>query len=332
MMHHEIEFESLSGRRIAIDAYNTIYQFLSIIRGADGNPLMDSKGHITSHLSGLLYRTVRMVEMGIEPVFVFDGKPPPFKGATLEQRSALKADAQKRLEEARERGETELKKYAQATVRLNDEIIDESKLLLTNMGIPVVQAPSEGEAEASYLAMEGRAYAVGSQDFDSLLFGAPKLVRNLTLSGRRKLPSKGIYVEVRPEMIDLNESLKAVGLTRQKLIWVALMVGTDYNDGIKGIGPKKGLAAAQKASSLKEIFEIVGHAGEYDALMREIEEFYLHPPVHDADIKFGEPKREKIVELLCGVHDFSVERVESALDKIMKQPEQKSQSKLDDWL
>jgi flap endonuclease-1 len=292
---------------------------------------MDYKGRVTSHLSGLLYRNIRLIEMGIRPVFVFDGEPPRFKERAIAERAAAKEEAQRRLHEAKERGEKELKTYAQATARITESIIEESKKILTLLGIPVIQAPSEGEAQAAYLSRQGLAYAVGSQDYDSLLFGAPRLVRNLTLTGKRKLPHKGIYVTVEPEMIDLNESLRKLNINRQKLIWVAIMTGTDYNPGIKGIGAKKGYAIVQKANSLQECFELAGAAEEFTEEIREIESFYLEPPVKDANgLEFGEPQKEKIIEFLCGEHDFALERIEAALEKISKK-EKGGQSRLEDW-
>ena len=331
LVKHDIEFESLSGYKIAIDAYNTIYQFLSIIRQRDGTPLMDSRGKITSHLSGLLYRTTRLMEMQIKPIFVFDGEPPKFKAKTIAARAAIKEDAARKLQAARERGEEDLKTYAQATARITDEIINESKLLLDLIGIPVIQAPSEGEAQAAYMAKEGLVYAVGSQDYDSVLFGAPKLVRNLTLSGKRKLPSKGIWVDISLEMIDLNESLKHIGLDRKRLIWAAIMIGTDYNPGIKGIGPKKGLDIAKKASSLKNAFELAKASDQYEHETEEIERFFTDPPAKDAAINFKEPQKDKLIDFLCGKHDFSIERVESALAKAEKQPQDGGQSRLEGW-
>ena len=336
IVKHPIRIENLAGRRIAIDAYNTIYQFLSTIRQKDGTPLMDSRGKITSHLSGLLYRGSKMLEMNIQPIFVFDGEPPKFKRRTIEKRKELKEQAQRNLEAAMARGEKDLKTYAQGTVRITDEIIFESKKLLELMGIPTIQAPSEGEAEASRMVLEGAAYAVGSQDYDSVLFGAPRLVRNLTLSGRRKLPGKGVWVEVEPEIIDSKETLAQLGMTREQLVWAAIMMGTDYYEGIRGIGPKKGIAITKGSNSLRESFEKAKAVDQYDdneAELKEIEMFFLNPPKPKAEtaIMFRDPQRDKVFDFLCGEHDFMIERVESAMDRIMKKEEGKSQTKLDGW-
>jgi len=327
-----IELKSMAGRKIAIDAYNTIYQFLSIIRQPDGTPLMDSKRQITSHLAGLLYRVSNIIEMDIKPVFVFDGEPPPFKLKTIEARAAAKVEAKAKMEEAKERGIVDVKKWAQATSKITPEILEGSKKLLDYMGVPVIQAPSEGEAQAALMCKEGDVWAVGSQDYDSVLFGSPRLIRNLTLSGKRKLPSKGIYINIEPELIDLSKTLKTLDLDRRKLIWVAMMVGTDYDSGIKGIGPKKGLDIAKKASSIKDCFELAKASEGYYGELEEIEKFYMNPPMKEVEIEFKEPQRDKLIDLLCGKHEFSIERVEKAIDKIEKKPGKGGQSRLESWL
>ncbi|MDM7935356.1 MAG: hypothetical protein QUS08_08225 [Methanothrix sp.] len=160
-----IEIKDLSGRWVAVDAFNTLYQFLSIIRQRDGTPLMDSSGRVTSHLSGLLYRTTSLVEAGVKVVFVFDGQPPLLKAGTIAERSEVRLRAEAAWEEARARGEDGFR-YAQAAARLNDEILQDARRLIDAMGLPVVQAPSEGEAQAAHMAAKGDVDAVGSQDYD----------------------------------------------------------------------------------------------------------------------------------------------------------------------
>jgi flap endonuclease-1 len=326
-----IEFKSMEGRKLAVDSYNTIYQFLSIIRQPDGTLLMDSKGKVTSHLAGLLYRVANIIEIGIKPIFVFDGEPPPFKLKTIEARAAAKEVARVKMQEAKEKGIEDVKRWAQATSRITPEILEGSKKLLDYMGVPVIQAPSEGEAQAAWMCKEGHVWAAASQDYDSVLFGAPRLLRNLTLSGKRKLPSKGVYINIEPEIIDLSKTLKVLELDRKQLVWVAMMVGNDYNSGIKGIGPKKGLEIAKKASSIKECFDLAKASQDYYGELEEIEHFYMAPKVNEVDIEFKEPRRDKIIDFLCGQHEFSIERVERAIDKIEKKPEKTGQSRLEGW-
>lgn len=271
----EIELENLYGKKIAIDALNAIYQFLSTIRQKDGTPLMDSKGRITSHLSGLFYRTINLMEAGIKPVYVFDGEPPEFKKKELEKRREAREEAEEKWREALEKGEIEeARKYAQRATRVNEMLIEDAKKLLELMGIPIVQAPSEGEAQAAYMAAKGSVYASASQDYDSLLFGAPRLVRNLTITGKRKLPGKNVYVEIKPELIILEEVLKELKLTREKLIELAILVGTDYNPGgIKGIGLKKALEIVRHSKDPLAKFQ-----KQSDVDLYAIKEFFLNPP------------------------------------------------------
>ena len=203
-----IKLEDLGGKIVAIDAYNALYQFLAIIRQPDGTPLKDLTGKVTSHLSGLFYRTSNLVEMGIKPVYVFDGSPPVLKRAEIERRRQIKVEAAVHYEKAVAKGDmVKARMLAQATTSMKDYMEDDSKRLLSLMGLPCVQAPSEGEAQAAHMTRKGDADYCASQDYDSLLFGAPLLLRNVTISGRRKLPSKNIYVDVVPELVELAKVL-----------------------------------------------------------------------------------------------------------------------------
>ncbi|MEM3824316.1 MAG: flap endonuclease-1, partial [Candidatus Bathyarchaeia archaeon] len=248
-----VRLEDLSGKSIAIDAYNALYQFLAIIRQPDGTPLKDSSGRITSHLSGLLYRTSNLVELGIKPIYVFDGVPPALKEAEIKRRMKAKEEALVKYEQALREGKIEeARMYAQATSSLKDYMAEDSKRLLDLMGIPWIQAPSEGEAQAAHVVKRGDADYCASQDYDSLLFGAPRLVRNVTISGRRKLPGKNVYIEVEPEVIELEQVLKECGITHEQLIDVGILVGTDFNpEGIKGLGPKTALKLIKEYGSLE---------------------------------------------------------------------------------
>ena len=330
----EITLMDLRGKAISIDAYNALYQFLAIIRQPDGTPLKDSQGRITSHLSGLLYRTVNLVENGIKPVYVFDGKSPELKAMEIERRKAVKEEAVKKYEEALARGDLEAARmYAQATSVLTEDMVNQAKRLLDLMGIPYVQAPSEGEAQAAYMAKKGDVFACGSQDYDSLLFGAPRLVRNISITGRRKLPRKNVYIEVKPELIVLDEILKDLGISREQLIDIAILVGTDYNpEGIKGIGPKKALALIKQYGSLeKALKHIPGASFPVDPM--EIKEIFLKPQVTDSyEVKWRQPDIEGVVRFLCGEHDFSESRVRKAVEKLDKaMKETKTRTSLDMW-
>lgn len=283
---------------------------------------MDRTGRVTSHLNGVFYRTVNLIEEGIIPVYVFDGKPPELKMEELEKRRKLKEEAEKKLSKAKELGKVEeIRKYSQMTSRLTKEMSEESRELLKRMGVPTVDAPSEGEAEAAFLNYRGLTYATASQDYDSLLFGAKRLIRNLTITGRRKLPNKDVYVEVKPEIIELEELLRKLGLTREQLIDVAILIGTDYNpNGIKGIGPKTAYRLIKTYKSIERI-----NKGELDPELiyfdyNKIREAFLKPEVAEpkGSLELGDPDVDKVVDMLVNEYDFNEERVRNALARLEK--------------
>jgi len=314
----KISLSQLSGRNIAIDAYNALYQFLSVIRGEGGVPLRDHRGNVTSHLSGLFYRTVNLMEKGIKLVYVFDGKPSELKKAELERRASAKKAAAQKYRAALRRGDMEAARvHAQAMSRLTENMVDEAWRLLSLMGVPSVQAPSEGEAQAAYMAQRGDVWAVGSQDYDALLFGAPRLVRNLTISGRRKLPRKNVYVTVDTELVDLDEALTQLGIDLRQLVMVGVLVGTDFNpEGTRGVGPKTALKLVKKFVSIDGLAEHLRDRG-FPERYRKIEQIFLNPKVNsDYEIAWREVDVEGVVQFLCGEHNFSEERVRKALDRV----------------
>lgn len=329
-----IKLEDLSGKSIAIDAYNALYQFLAIIRQPDGTPLKDSTGRITSHLSGLLYRTSNLVEMGIKPIYVFDGTPPALKEVEIKRRMKAKEGALVRYERALKEGKIqEARMYAQATSHLKDYMAEDSKKLLDLMGIPWIQAPSEGEAQAAHIAKRGDADYCASQDYDSLLFGAPRLVRNVTISGRRKLPSKNVFVEVVPEVVELEAVLKACGITYEQLIDVGILIGTDFNpDGIKGLGPKTALKLIKEHENLDKALPYLKNA-EFSVEHQRIREIFLNPKVtNNYRIEWKEPDVEGVVNFICRERDFSEDRVRKTLEKMQKGTEKlRGKTTLEKW-
>ncbi|MEM4704814.1 MAG: flap endonuclease-1, partial [Candidatus Bathyarchaeia archaeon] len=313
-----VKLEDLSGKSIAIDAYNALYQFLAIIRQPDGTPLRDSSGRVTSHLSGLLYRTSNLVEMGIKPIYVFDGKPPELKEVEIKRRAKVKEKAAVLYEKALQEGRMEeARMYAQATSHLKAYMTEDSKKLLDLMGIPWIQAPSEGEAQAAYITKRGDADYCASQDYDSLLFGAPRLVRNVTISGRRKLPSKNVFVDVVPEVVELDRVLKECGVTYEQLVDIGILIGTDFNpDGIEGLGPKTALKLIKEHGTLEKALPHIKNA-EFPSEPSKIREVFLNPEVTDSyRIEWKEPDVEKIVDFICRERDFSEERVRKTLEKM----------------
>ncbi|MEM2169412.1 MAG: flap endonuclease-1 [Candidatus Bathyarchaeia archaeon] len=329
-----VNLSSLRGKSVAIDAYNALYQFLAIIRQPDGTPLMDHSGKITSHLSGLFYRTCNLLELGIKPIYVFDGKPPALKEAEIKSRMKVKEEAIKKYEAAIREGRIEeARKYAQMTAHLKDYMAEDAKRLLTLMGVPWVQAPSEGEAQAAHLAKRGDADYCASQDYDSLLFGAPYLLRNLTISGRRKLPRKDVYVEVNPEIIELKRVLRELEITHEQLVDIGILIGTDYNpEGVKGVGPKTALKLIKTYGRLEEVLPTLKGA-EFPVEPSEIKEIFLHPNVTDNYvIEWRGPDVNGILEFLCGERDFSEDRVRKALEEAMRgMRETRAKRTLEEW-
>ncbi len=314
----KISFSSLSGRALAIDAFNAIYQFLALIRRGPGVPLTDSQGRVTSHLNGLLFRTVRLIEFGIRPVYVFDGPPPDFKRRTLEERRAVKERAEREWVEALARGDfrTAWAKAVQ-TSRLTPSMADDAKRLLDLMGVPWVQAPSEGEAQAAHMAAKGDVWAAASQDYDSLLFGSPRLVRNVTITGRRYYRKRPGYYRLEPELIVLEELLNSLGITRKQLVDMALLMGTDYNEGVRGVGPVRALKLIREYGSLERVIEETGLRPDPDLDLEAIRRFFLDPPVtDDYRLEWRPPDEEGLLQFLCDERDFSRKRVRSAVDRL----------------
>ncbi len=336
-IRHPITLESLSGSIIAIDAFNMFYQFLASIRQEDGTLLMDSKGRITAHLSGLFYRTARTIENGIKPIFVFDGKAPPFKYKTSEQRAAIKKDAEEKWKKAlAEERLKDARMFAQATSKLTEEMVQESKKLLEAMGMPYFDAPSEGEAQAAAFVKSGSAHASASQDYDALLFGSPVLVRNISITGKRKVPKQDRYVLVEPEKIKLEEVLSSLGIDQKKLVMIGLLVGTDYNEGIKGVGPKTALKIVKQVASLDDLRSYIKskYNYEFENYITDVFSFFLEPPCKQTkvDFEWKIPNSEYIMKNLCDEHDFSLERVEKTIENMINALKEKgAQKKLDSW-
>lgn len=323
--------ESFSSKVIAVDAYNTIYQFLSIIRGPDGMSLSDSRGRVTSHLSGLFYRNINFLSLGIKPVYVFDGKSPSLKSAEIERRKQIKKDATIKYEKAVvERNFEDMKKYAQQTTSMQDGMVEDAKYLLGLFGIPYIQAPSEGEATAAHMTKTGVAYAAASQDYDSILFGAKRLVRNFTNSGRRKLPNRNTYIEVEPEIIETQKVLTELGVTKEQLVDIGILIGTDFNpDGFDRIGPKTALKMIKEHGRLEDVPQIQEQLAKIN--YSEIRRIFLEPKVADvSEIKFDKVNYSEITRYLSEERDFSKDRIEASLSRLQKSTEKRSHT-LEQW-
>lgn len=326
-----ISLDQLHGRTVAVDAFNALYQFLSIIRLRDGTPLKDRDGKVTSHLSGLFYRSINLIEHGISPIYIFDGEPPKLKERTLREREAVKQKFAKEWQDALQKGDfsTAFKKSVM-TSRLQRGMVPEAHHLLKLLGIPCVDAPSEGEAQAAYMAQQGNCFAAASQDYDSLLFGSPRLVINLTIAGKKYYPKRGIAVDLIPELVELERVLNHANLSREELIDVAMLVGTDFNQGIHGIGPKRAVQLMRKYHSIERTAHDMRWELEFDPV--EIRNFYLNPPVIDiGKLEWSMPSFSKIMEFMVVEKNFDAGRVTRGLERLKIAVENKRQSGLQEW-
>ena len=326
----EIKIESLKGKKIAIDASQTFYQFLSSIRQPDGTPLKDSNDNITSHLMGISTRLPNLIEKGLKVCFVFDGKPPALKIYESEQRESRKKLAEKRLKKAKKaKDEGLMLRYSKQTSRLTREMSNEAKELIGAYGIPVIQAPSEAEAQCSFMCEKGDVDYVGSSDYDSFIYNAPRIVRNLTLSSRRRLPS-GIYISVHPEVIELKDVLKSLEISQDQFIALSILVGTDYNPGgVKGIGPKTALKLVKQYKSFEDLFKEV--KAEFD--WKKIYAVFKSMPImKNYQLNWTKLNQEKILKILVDKHEFNQERVEKGISRLLNNNNKQEQSSLDSWV
>ncbi len=327
----KIRLEDISNWKLAVDGYNTLYQFLAIIRGVDGGHLKDSQGRVTSHISGLFYRNVNLLELGMKLVYVFDGRPPELKMEEIRRRSEQRREAKDQYLRALQAGDmAQARKFAEASTILRKDMVADAKELLDAMGIPWVDAPSEGEAQASVMAAEGTVNAVASQDHDSLVFGAPVLVRNVTISGKRRLPSKGIMINVVPERITLSSVLTSTGLTREQLVDFAILLGTDFNpDGFEGVGPATALKYLKKYGRLEDIKELQDGLQAVD--YRAIRDLYSNAPSTKGVRPDWKPMdRQRLVSFLVNEHSFSRDRVEAAIARVQSTKTSESET-LEKW-
>jgi flap endonuclease-1 len=323
--------KELSGKVLYVDGNNILYQFLASIRGPDGRPLSDDQGRVTSHLTGLLYRTANLVEAGVLPVFVWDGEPPEDKLETRRERERRRQEAQEAAEKAREEGDLETARAkAKQSSKLTGPMIDQADALLDRLGVPTVQAPGEAEAQAARAVRDDEAFALVSQDYDALLFGTSRLVRNLTTTQKRKVPGKDEYVEVEPEILRLDDVLEELELPHEQLVGLATLIGTDFHPGIDGVGPKRALDA------MREHGDLAGAARSFDedpAPFEAVAEIFLDPRTDPVpDVEWGPVDEEDVVDLLVGEHSFSEDRVRSTVERYANLEDPSRQGSLSDFL
>ena len=332
LKREQTSFKALYGKSFAVDASIELHQFLALIRKPDGSLFTDPRGRVTSHLIGLLTRTSRLVtDYKLHPIFVFDGRPNPLKKATIEARRKIQQKAQTEYAQA-----IAAKDYSQAwskvvmTGRVTGDVLADAKRLLSLMGIPWLEALEDGEAQASFMAAKGDVWAVGSKDYDCLLFGAPILARYLTLTGREYLPSKKTSRPLIPELVKLADNLEALGISREQLVDLALLVGTDFNEGVMGIGPKKGLALVRKYGAAEKFPEEIRSGLPSD--LDRVRSIFLHPRVlENYSLKRDRPDPDGVIEFLCEERAFARDRVQKVVDRLVESRAE-SDSQLGKWL
>lgn len=317
------------GRKIAIDASMSIYQFLIAVRGDGGTTLTNESGEVTSHLMGMFYRTIRMVENGIKPLYVFDGKPPILKTKELAKRFIRREEAGKNLEEAQELGNAvDVEKFSRRLVKVTPQHNADCKKLLALMGIPYIDAPGEAEAQCSALVSAGFVYAVGSEDMDTLTFGSPILVRHLTFSEARKMPISEIH---------LDQVLKGLELTMPQFIDLCILLGCDYCENIKGIGPQKAVKFIQEYGSLEKVLEQLDRT-KYQISdewpIDQVRNLFTNPDIASLDqikekIHWTEPDEQGIIDFLVKENAFNEERIRNAVKKLTKSFQTPVQGRLD---
>ncbi|MBI2105872.1 flap endonuclease-1 [Candidatus Woesearchaeota archaeon] len=324
-----ISWDDLKGKKIGVDSSNSLYQFLSSIRQKDGTPLMDSKGHVTSHLSGIFHRSLNLMQKGIKLVYIFDGKPPELKYQTQKERRERKEKAYEKYKEARDEEDTEsMYKYSKQVTYLNNEMVEESKELIKAMGMPVIQSPSEADAQGAFMVERKDIDYFASSDADCLMHGCPRTIPNLTLSQTRKLPG-GKFVYIQPQVIELQDVLEHLGINQDQLIVMGILTGTDYNPGgIPGIGPKKALNLVKQFKNFDKLFSELNPDFDWKKIYAI---FKSMPVMKNYQLKWKEPDEKRVKEILVEQHDFSEERINNLLKKFNENKEQRKQKGLEDF-
>ncbi|KIK08053.1 hypothetical protein K443DRAFT_86149 [Laccaria amethystina LaAM-08-1] len=332
----EHEIKTLFGRKVAIDASMSIYQFLIAVRQKDGELLTNDAGETTSHLMGLFYRTIRIVENGIKPAYIFDGKPPELKKGVLSKRLERREEAKQEGEEAKETGTVEdVDRFSRRTVKVTREHNEECRRLLKLMGIPVIIAPSEAEAQCAELARGGKVYAAGSEDMDTLTFNAPILFRHLTFSEAKKQPISEI---------NLKEALEGLDMTMSQFIDLCILLGCDYLEPIKGVGPKSALKLIREYGGLKGV---VKHLRENSGCRKgkgggmqipdewpweEAKKIFEKPdvlPADEVELEWTNPDIDGLIQFLVTEKGFNEDRVRKGAEKLQKFLNSKQQGRLD---
>jgi len=335
----EQKIENYFGRKIAIDASMTLYQFLIAVRqDGPGGQLQNMDGDVTSHLTGLFYRTINMMEQGIKPVYVFDGKPPVLKSRELEIRKARIAKNAAEMDAAREAGDTaNIVKCERRSVRVTKEQNQEAMKLLRLMGVPVVEAPGEAEAQCAELCKGGKVYATATEDMDALTFGTTILVRHMTMSKERQ---KKLNIHE----YKLKDALEGLGYTMDQFRELCILMGCDYTESIRGIGPKKAINYLNKYGSIEKILPELEKVKDgkgnnkftipKEFLYKEAAELFKNPDVIPADkckLQWTEPNKPLLIKYMVDEKGFQLERMERGIRRILAARKKGNQKRLESF-
>ena len=322
----ENEMKNYFGRKVAVDASMSLYQFLIAVR-SDGAVLANADGETTSHLMGTFYRTIRMIDNGLKPVYVFDGKPPTMKSGELEKRGERRAEAEAALAKAKEEGDAdEIDKQSRRLVKVGKDHVEDCKRLLSLMGVPYVEAPCEAEAQCAELVKRGKVYAVGTEDMDALTFGSSVLLRHLTFSEARKMPIKEFH---------LDRVLQGLELTEAQFIDLCILLGCDYCEKIRGVGPKSAYKLIKEHGDIETILTKLDgkkHTAPENWPYKEARRLFLQPevtPANEVELKWEKPDEDGLVKYMCEEKGFAEDRIRNGAKKLLKARQGSTQGRLD---
>ncbi|KAB2048712.1 hypothetical protein ES319_A13G129600v1 [Gossypium barbadense] len=323
----EQKLESYIGRKIAIDASMSIYQFLIVVGRRGTEMLTNEAGEVTSHLQGMFTRTIRLLEAGMEPIYVFDGHPPDLKKKVLVKRYSKRANATEDLHQAIETGnKDDIEKFSKRMVKVTKQHNEDCKRLLRLMGVPVIEAPSEAEAQCAALCKSGKVYAVASEDMDSLTFGAPRFLRHLMGPGSRKVP----VLE-----FEVGKVLEELNLTMDQFIDLCILSGCDYCESIRGIGGQTALKLIRQQGSIEHILQNINKERypipddwPYEEARYLFKEPLVCTNIEQFEMKRSAPDDEGLITFLVTENGFNSDRVTKATKSMLQFPKSMFNSKI----
>lgn len=323
----EGKIDQYFGRVVAIDASILVYQFIAAVRDREGSTLVDESGETTSHIIGTFYRTIKLLTNGIKPVYVFDGKPPELKGGELKKRQERAQEASEKLAKAKEEGDAEeIKKQMKRTSRMTKEQSDEVRKLLELMGIPCIEAACEAEGTCAALVKEGKCFGTVTEDMDALTLGSTIVLRKFSSSDYKKEPIREYC---------LTSVLEEMGFTMDQFIDLCILLGCDYCDTIKGVGPETSFKLIKEYKSIEKILpHIEGKKYQVpeDWKFKEARQLFQHPIVTDVSnikLEWKKPDEEGVIKYLVQEKHFNEERVKNGLEKIKQTKSKGVQGRLD---